>query len=121
MQPFRVTDVGLRALEFHSSRHSVIASNIANVDTPGFQAFELVRDPDALAAMDSGAQEHTEQTPTRLIPEGVVPSGSDGNNVSLEYELSKLGANQLQYETCSRIVQQLFAQLRYASSDGMSG
>ena len=33
-----------RALDYHLERQNVLASNVANVDTPGFRPLELVRE-----------------------------------------------------------------------------
>jgi len=118
-----------RALDYHLERQNVLASNVANVDTPGYRPFELVRQDVAsdngdglrLAATD---RRHIgvngELAPFRLeaAEEQVVNAGNDGNAVSLEREMSKVAANQLRYEGAIRIVRSQLGLLRYAANDG---
>jgi len=119
-----------RALDYHLERHTVLASNVANVDTPGFRPQELVREGDA--SPDTGslplrvtAAGHVGSgadgvAPFRLTEaeERVVTPGNDGNAVSLEREMSKVAANQLRYEGAVRIVRTQLGLLRYAANDG---
>ncbi|MEM6957002.1 MAG: flagellar basal body rod protein FlgB [Myxococcota bacterium] len=114
-----------RALDYHLQRHNVLASNVANVDTPGFEAAELVREtresagtPKATHANHIGARAGSERTGDRV--ERVVQPGGDGNSVSLEREMAKVSANDLRFETIGRIVRQQLGALRYAASDGQS-
>lgn len=121
-----------RAMDYHLERQNVLASNVANVDTPGFRPFELVRE-DAPAGDESGSlrlrttdEAHVRSGraggpgPFRLAEseERVVNPGNDGNAVSLEREMSKVAANQLRYEGAVRIVRRQLGMLRYAANDG---
>jgi len=125
---FASVEVGHRALDYHLERHNILASNVANVETPGFRPRELVRDTPstfqtvlALRTSDSahlGAGAIDGHDRYRVAEERVVNPGNDENAVSLERELSKLGANDLRYETAARVVQMQLGQLRYAASDG---
>lgn len=117
-----------RALDYHAERHNVLSSNIANTNTPGFRPKELLRVEDDefrnLLPMVRTEQEHflSSGIPGThdLTVEGEswnVP-GLDGNNVSLEREMSKLQANDLRYQGTTKIVTRHLAMLRYASNDG---
>lgn len=124
---FHGVDTAQRALDYHLERHNVLASNVANVDTPGFRPLELVRET------DSAESSHLHMERTRaghLTPPGEVPGaeassaqerviqpGGDGNSVSLEREMAKVGANDLRYRAAGRIVRQQLSLLRYAASD----
>lgn len=119
-----------RALSYHLERQNVLASNVANVDTPGFRPMELVREDTPateggrlrLTATHAGhlGGRRGELGPFRLAEseERVINPGNDGNAVSLEREMSKVAANQLRYEGAIRIVRSQLAQLRYAANDG---
>lgn len=115
------------ALDFHVARHNVLASNLANAETPGFQPMELVRDPArsdlrtlALAATDGGhigaasaaGTDYASRADTTIAP------GANGNAVSLEREMSKLAANDIHYDGAVKIVSSKLAMLRYAANDG---
>ncbi len=114
-----------RALDYHLERHNVLASNVANIDTPDFQPRELVREvegpgtpmrPAATQEGHIGANEHGEHQGHGI--ERVVRAGGDGNSVSLEREMAKVSANDLRFETIGRIVRQHLGVLRYAANDG---
>lgn len=116
------------ALEFHRERHSVLASNVANVDTPGFRPFDLAPppapgDPTALATTDgqhipvAGGVAGQATGEGRLFEDG-GEAGPDGNAVELERELAKIDANRVRYGACAELVTRKFALLRYASGDG---
>ena len=114
-----------RALDYHLERHNVVASNVANVDTPGFRPHELLRD----AGVDSSAH-HVRRTnkghlgpsdrvaSMRLVEDTSTPPSNDGNAVSLDREMSKLAANDLRFDGASKIVARQLAMLRYAANDG---
>lgn len=116
-------------LDFHRERHAVLASNVANVDTPGFRALELTR-PEASSEVGGpwlrlrGTSERHVGTggaragePGALAPDSTAPVGADGNSVSLDREMAKLAANDLRYETVTTLVRSYFGGLRYAASD----
>ena len=124
---FNVVDVAHRSLDYHLRRHNVLASNVANVDTPGFRPLELIRETskgregglpiarthEAHQRPGGGAGETVD-----VAQEQVAQPGGDGNAVSLEREMAKVAANDLRYEAVGRIVRQQLGMLRYAATDG---
>lgn len=112
------------ALNFHRRRHSVLAGNVANVDTPDFRPLDLQRTP---AQRGGGgvartAARHLQLTGTDGVnfffdDENAAPN-MDGNTVNLERELAKVDANRVRYSTTSKLVTKRLAALRYAASDG---
>jgi flagellar basal-body rod protein FlgB len=99
---FQILEQILKASTF---RHKVLASNIANVDTPGYKAKETTF-KEALNNQSIGLS----QTSPRHIPVGTAspgvggmivverPSAEDGNNVALDMELANLTENALLYQ-----------------------
>lgn len=125
---FGSVDLGRRTLDYQLERHNVLASNVANIETPGFLPHELLRapeeatgahlrttDPHHLAGPGASGPEWSTATET------VVTPGNDGNAVSLERELSRVAANHLRYEGVARLVQMHLGALRYAANDGSGG
>jgi flagellar basal-body rod protein FlgB len=128
---FRGVDGQRRALDFHLSRHNVLASNLANAETPGFKPLELLRELDKsgtgavqlnvsneghFATSGAGAsEEYVAREDQTAAP------GANGNAVSLEHEMSKLAANDIRFEGAVKIVAQQLAMLRYAANDGTGG
>jgi flagellar basal-body rod protein FlgB len=138
LQGLTVTDmfrsVGLmhRALDYHLQRHSVISSNVANVDTPGFRPQELLRTDDAggsapraLATTDGAHFQMSGAAISGLVVEAsedtTVSGGLDGNSVSLEREMSKLAANDLRYDGAVKMITGKLGLLRYVAGDGSGG
>lgn len=126
------------ALDYHLERHTVLSSNVAHVDTPGYHPHDLRRvdDPDAMGAFNqalSVAMERTNaahfQTPNadaaalegRVFEDLSSGAGNDGNYVSLDREAAKVAANQLRYDVVSAVVTAELHQLSYAASDAKGG
>ena len=116
---------GHRALDYHMERHNVLASNVANIDTPGFDPSELVRSVEAPLKTDAPAATHSSHIGARSTHgaetserfEQVVRPGGDGNSVSLEREMAKVSANDLRFEAIGKMVRAQLGALRYAASD----
>ena len=111
------------ALTYHRERHTVLAGNIANLDTPGYRSADLTRtpegDPSQLAVSEPGHIGSATQPSyvTSFDDSGKLQS-SDGNAVSLERELAKIDANRTRYATGAELVSRKLALLRYAAGDG---
>lgn len=116
---------GMRdALTYHRERHTILAGNLANIDTPGYAPADLVRTGDAaeaalavthaghLGADASGALAGAE------VVQDAGPRRPDENSVSLERELAKVEANRLRYQATSELVNKRLALLRYTAGDG---
>ena len=112
------------ALTYHRERHTVLAGNVANLDTPGYRPMDLERTPAAspvqLAATHAGhigvASEGGDFVTS--FDDGGNLQSPDGNAVSLERELAKIDANRTRYAANSELVTRQFALLRYAAGDG---
>jgi flagellar basal-body rod protein FlgB len=134
MRIFHSVDLTHRALDYHLQRQNVLASNVANVDTPGFRPMELLREDVGgesplelgmvrtsaahLGSGGPGSQSAEEPFRLSVAEEGVVVPGNDGNTVSLEREMAKIAANELRYDGAIAIVRSQLGLLRYAANDG---
>jgi flagellar basal-body rod protein FlgB len=112
------------SLDARLLRQNVLASNVANVDTPAYRP----KDVDFGAAMDEALASMKERDegrsgfvtarqgadPAIIDGEGTTPDG-DGNSVDLDKTIAE---NALQYEAASRAVSKKLAILRYVASDG---
>lgn len=92
-----------QGVDYRVRRNSLISSNIANLNTPNYRAFDLVmneklRDPE-------------------LVPTS-TPVKNDGNNVDLDLEMSKLTENQLMFTTLTLMLSKRFEQLRTVIAEG---
>ena len=94
------------ALNLHAHRQQLIASNIANADTPGYKA----RDIDFAAALKNAEAAHTKAQATLPKKPDAGPLGADvlfrsavqrsvdGNTVDLDVERAQFAENSVRYE-----------------------
>jgi len=118
------------AMDYHLERHTVLASNIAHVDTPGYKPSDLERVDTvgfgsalevALTKTEAGhlagASGGDSAIHGRVFQDLSAGAGNDGNYVSLDREAAKVAANQLRYDTVSAIVSAELRALTYAAND----
>ena len=112
---FDTTTQGLaEALTLHQKRHEVLASNLANVETPGYRAQELDF-KDALDAAFENAREVEDAAPAvKAVEDRTAPARADGNTVDLDLQMAKLSANGGRYVALARFLGHRFALLRQA-------
>lgn len=121
---FSTIDTMEAALTFHRERHTVLAGNIANLDTPGYKPVDLQRstpgDGVALEATQDGHLGGPTSAPSivQAFADTNQMQSPDGNAVELERELSKIDANRARYAASSELVSRRIALLRYAAGDG---
>ena len=109
-----MSDVTLTALHAAlrglADRQRVIATNTANIQTPGFRAGRVSFEDQLAAALSSGAD--PDVAPTRQV--SLEPGRLDGNNVNLDRE-TLLGIDtQLRYQLMVRAMDAKFGLLRTA-------
>ena len=127
-------DVLHKTLDLRQQRHTVLASNIANAETPGFIAKD-VRFEEALRAAATPPPQppplrrtHPEHLP-HIHPTSMhnvqgtlvaTPSddvGRDLNTVSIDREMAKLATNTLHYNASAEILSRAFDQLKRTVSE----
>src|SRR5207245_9428747 len=84
-----------RFLDVSVFRHSLIASNMANIDTPGYRTQDLNFRSEMQRA--TGDFEYASFSPAVRKVEGLIER-PDGNNVSLERESLLLAETQLRFQ-----------------------
>jgi flagellar basal-body rod protein FlgB len=85
-----------RAISGASMRHSALASNLANANTPGYQRVDVDFHGALSAAMgDRGRLERTGFQPSTDLSAGVVRA--DGSTVDVDAESARLAANALEH------------------------
>lgn len=126
----KTIQLATRALDLRSRRHELIASNIANADTPGYKAFDIhveealseqtgehgslplkCSNPSHLAAGRSAAGT---VRPYEIHLSKQATLRGDGNTVDMEKEMANLAANQLMYRASAQILTKKFQSLRNA-------
>jgi flagellar basal-body rod protein FlgB len=100
-----------RYLDLLSARQQLVASNIANLDTPGYRT----RDIDFQAEFESQMGS---------VPEVYEPAGltvnNDGNNVSLDREARLLAENTMRFNFVSNLLKNELSTVKRAIEGGSS-
>ena len=114
-------------------RHQVVASNIANIDTPGYRTKEIsfhATMEELLAGPASGMKatrpEHLGEwhfaTPEPVayeVPD--LPSRSDRNNVNIDSELLKLGETSFGYSVMTQLLRSKLRMIGSSINEGKVG
>ena len=98
-------------LDLLTARQKLVASNIANVDTPGYRAKDI-----DFATQFRGA---VTGDPQVSEVEGLT-TRTDGNNVSLDREMRLLAENGLHFQIASALLRTELQNVRLAIQDGKS-
>jgi len=123
----KTIDLAQRALDLRSRRHEVLLSNIANADTPGYKAFDLMVEEAISRQTPKQGQLQMSRTDADHLPAGgdqastvaarkvaltpQVTLRGDGNTVDMDREMSALAANQLQYRMSTQLIAKKFHSL----------
>jgi flagellar basal-body rod protein FlgB len=124
LEPSKLIEHLQSALDHHRDRHTVLAGNLANLDTPGYRPFDLVRGAEGTAPEPLAKTDPAHRSAEGLGASGTVerddtsPARADGNAVSLERELAKIDGNRVRYLGISELISRRLALLRYASGGG---
>jgi flagellar basal-body rod protein FlgB len=122
-----------KSLNIGSVRHKVLTSNIANIDTPNYKAFEVVMED--VRKNNSSLKKTIEmvRTQPRHLPGRHSASNpikiktakspgnnfrADGNTVNLDRTMGKLAENTLLYRTAAQIIRMKFQGLKNAIQGG---
>ena len=99
-------------------RQTVIASNMANIDTPGYRTEDIDFQKEMSKAMQGRGSEGTLQVAVHTVP-GLLER-PDGNNVNMDRESTLLAEAQLQYQVGTQLLKQRFHQMLSAINSNMS-
>jgi flagellar basal-body rod protein FlgB len=106
-----------RLLDAVAVRQQAIASNIANVETPGYKRLDI--DPSFAQALHraAGSRDVAQLNslhPTIAVDSNAATSRRDGNSVTLEDELLQLNRNYLDHLLDQQMVSSSLLKLRMA-------
>lgn len=106
-----------KALDAVALRQEAIASNIANLETPGYRRLDLA--PSFQAELQRACGERDASQIAALKPSlapdmGAQPVGRDGNTVNLEQEMAELNQNSMVHALETQLVSSALLKLRLA-------
>lgn len=93
-------------LSYFARRQEIIASNIANVDTPGYKTRDVEMPADFSSAMQDAASSFIE------APD--LPSRNDGNNVAIDREARLLSENTMKFNVTAQVLRSRLRNVRSA-------
>ncbi len=95
-----------------SLRQKLVASNIANADTPGYKTQDVDFQASFQALLDG--------EPAHPIEVSDLPVKNDGNNVDLDREARLLAENTLRFNIASNLMRSQLQQIKQAIQGGTS-
>lgn len=99
-------------MDLLSTRQKLVASNLANLDTPGYKTKDLDFHFEFMSQVEGAA-------PNVVEPD--LPSKNDGNNVSLDRETRLLAENAIRFQAASLLARGQFRMMRSAIQEGRNG
>ena len=102
-----------KALNVRAYYHKVLASNIANVETPGYSEKTI----DYEAELDRPGND----VGNIEVKEKEEPDGSnalDHNNVNMEDQMVKLTENNMMFNAFVQLISKKFSMLKYVINEG---
>ncbi len=120
-----INELGLY-LSFAKLRHKIIAGNIANAETPYYRAFDLVfknvfEKSNNIKWVDVKITNSRHIKPIslfrpapKLVSTPVLTVGQDQNRVDLEYQMTQLAENTMNYQIASQLLAKKFEEMKIA-------
>jgi flagellar basal-body rod protein FlgB len=124
-----------QALNLRTQRHQVLASNIANADTPNYKArdfgFETAMQNAMSGRSDVGRVDMARTSVGHIARSGAggsadfkyrseTQSAVDGNTVDMDVERAQIAENALQYQILTQLISEKFKGVRSALSSTSS-
>lgn len=115
-----------KVIDLRLQKHEVVASNLANIDTPNFQGVSMDFDDALRGAVGSagkrggglGVVQGDTSVEGALVKQDALSWAGDQSSVYLERENAALLSNTLQLNAVSDGMSRRLAMLRFAASDG---
>jgi flagellar basal-body rod protein FlgB len=127
-------NLAAKALNLRAKRHEMIVSNLANADTPGYKAFDLLVEKSMQHQSESGKHLGIKRTQPGHLPSARTVESTltpqivrlpeqdnlrgDGNTVDMDREMASLSSNQLLYRASAQIVAKDFQLLKSVINGG---
>ena len=99
-----------RYMDLLSARQKLVASNIANADTPGYKTRDIDFQQEFQSAIGNA--------PPTLIEAPGLKIKNDGNNVSVDRESRLLAENALRFQVATELMRSEIQTLRSAIQEG---
>ena len=105
-----LSDTLERYMDLLSARQKLVASNIANADTPGYKTKDIDFESELRSALAGGSPQ--------VIEVDGLPVKNDGNNVSVDRESRLLTENDMRFNLASNLLRSNIQSIRTALQSG---
>ena len=95
-------------------RQKAIASNVANLQTPGYRRLDIRFEEILEKALDSGKPVDQEELKAELYRPKTTELKANGNDVSWEAEVGHMMKNSIRHKTYLRIMSKIYQQMAQA-------
>ena len=102
-----------KALNIRAYYHKVLASNIANVETPGYKEKSI----DVMAELDRSDND-VRNIDVKEVEASEGVNGLDRNTVSMEDQIVKLTENNMMFDAFVQLVNKKFSMMKYVINGG---
>ena len=131
----KVPDLMRKNLDFASSRHLLITTNVTNADTPGYKAHDIdfqtqlreVFQSDGQLSMKKTNERHFGPSTDAVMAmqpepfEEAQASKSNGNNVDMDKEMAKLAENQIRFNATIQLMMKRSSSIKSAITELTQG
>jgi len=100
-------------MDLLSARQKLVASNIANADTPGYKTKDIDFQFELMSLLPG-------QSPNVIETPGLAVH-NDGNNVNIDHEARLLTENAMRFNIASNLMRSGFQTIKEAIQGGSSG
>jgi flagellar basal-body rod protein FlgB len=101
-----------RYMDLLSARQKLVASNVANADTPGYITKDIDFQSEFANAMGLSPE---------VVNVGGLPVRNDGNNVNLDRESRLLAENAMRFQVASGLMRSEIRIVKNAIDEGKNG
>ncbi len=103
--------------DFSVLKQKVIANNIANIETPGFKAKDVVFKQEFQKALQQGEFDRAMRIEGSVVARNDLSMRNDGNNVNLENEMLALQKNQMKFDIYTELLKSRYKKIKDLFTD----
>ncbi|MDR4498659.1 MAG: flagellar basal body rod protein FlgB [Candidatus Scalindua sp.] len=108
------TELLSKLLDLSSVKNKVIANNIANVNTPGYEKLEVTFEKELRDAIEKGNIDKIKNVKEKIELSKDVGNGKDGNNVDIDKQMIEFFKSSDRHNVYLEILSKNFKNLIYA-------
>ncbi len=102
-------------MDLLSIRQKAVASNVANVDTPGYRTKDVDFQYEFLSSLNNP---RPMQETVEIVEPNDLLAKNDGNNVNIDREMRLLAENSMRFQMASTLARGEFKAIKNALSEG---